>query len=446
MNKNPYLYNPIARSMMESYNQKIFESEKDGLTVLSKTLASLVFDTWFSYAFKMEKAYRRTSESIKKSLEQIQSAKNVTELISKMDADEINSDIRDVYAGQENAEGLYQTALEAMLELLEELIKADPGQDEIIMAQIKSECIGHAGEIDSIAKTTKDEKEKEEKEAATAQNSSFEYPDTDKPLNEFLSFLTGYKGDVKELRRKLNDMLLSSVGKSKAKGYTQDWPAVFAILNDRLTTLNTSDGAGKKDRSALDELTKAFSKSADDFNGDIIKVTQSAYSKLVSGKGIEDPKLEQALSDFLVKLDNATKLKKQADDKLKANDQTLKEITQEKQAEVIKSVFPIKKGDSDKDTKFKDSGIILAIQKALCGIPAAEKLLKANNGPNGNYGPATTAVVSTIQKNQYGNKAVTGKLDHAFLLDLVNPKTSFVSSDARNEIKKACDILGESLK
>jgi exonuclease VII small subunit len=454
MNKNPYLYNPVAKMMLESYNQKIFEANIPGLNALSSTLAAMTFDAWFSFAFKLQKAYKRTPEAIKGSLAILDKAKNVTEVISKMDADEINADVRDTYAGDENAEGAFRRSLDAMLDLLSEFIKADPSQDETIMAQIRKECVSRASEADSIAKQTRDEAEKEEmekkkKEAEkkNEQNSSVEVSSTDKPLNEFLSFLTGYRGDVKELRRKLNDMILSSVGKSKTSGYTQDWPAVFAVLNDRLITLNnTADGAGKKDRAALDELTKAFEKSTADFNSDIIKVTQSAYTKLVNSSGIEDPKLEQALADFGVKFENATKLKQQADDKLKANDQTIKEIKQEKQAEIIKSVFPIKKGDSDKDPKFKDSGIILAIQKALCGIAPAEKLLKAHNGPNGNYGPATTAVVSAIQKNQYGNKAVTGQVDHAFLLDLVSPKTTFVTSDAREEIKKACDILGETLK
>lgn len=454
MNNNPYLYNPVAKMMLESYNQKIFEANIPGLSALSTTLATMTFDAWFSYAFKLQKSYKRTPEAIKKSLEILKNAKNVTEVIEKMDADEINADVRETYAGDENAEGAFRRSLDAMLDLLAEFIKADPSQDETIMAQIRKECVGRASEADSIAKQTKDEAEKEEMEKKkkedekkNEQNSSIGLSGTDKPLNEFLSFLTGYRGDVKELRRKLNDMLLSSVGKTKTSGYTQDWPSVFAVLNDRLTTLNnTSDGAGKKDRPALDELTKAFEKSATEFNSDIIKVTQSAYTKLVNGSAIEDAKLEQALSDFKIKLENATKLKQQADAKLMANDQTIKEIKQEKQAEVIKSVFPIKRGDSDSDTKFRDSGIILAIQKALCGIPSVDKLLRANNGPNGKYGPATTASVSAIQKNQYGNKAVTGQVDHAFLLDLVSPKTTFVTSDAREEIKKACDILGEALK
>lgn len=440
--------------MLESYNQKIFEANIPGLSVLSERLAQMTFDSWFSYAFKLQKGYKRTAEAIKGSLALLMKAKSVTEVISKMDADEINADVRDTYAGDENAEGAYRRSLNAMLDLLAEFIKADPSQDETIMAQIRKECAGRASEADSIAKTTKDEAEKEamekkkkEAEKKNEQASSDILSITDKPLNELFSFLTGYRGDVKELRRKLNDMLLSSVGKTKTSGYTQDWPSVFAVLNDRLTTLNnTSDGAGKKDRPALDELTKAFEKSATEFNSDIIKVTQSAYTKLVGGSGIEDPQLGQALSDFGTKLENATKLYQQAVAKLASNDQTIKEIKQEKQAEVIKGVFPIRRGDTDSDPKYKDSGIILAIQKALCGIASAQKLLKAHNGPNGKYGPATTAIVSAIQKNQYGNKAVTGQVDHAFLLDLVSPKTTFVTDDAREEIKKACDMLGEALK
>jgi hypothetical protein len=440
MNNNPYLMNPVARMMFEAHYQKIFENNIPELNDFSKKLTDLTFTLWQNLTFDIEKDYKRNADVAKKRYEAISGSKNFAELKANMDADEIDSDVRDQYKGAGKAAEKYQLALDSAIDVMENLIKADPSQEENIIAQIKTKCVACAAVIDSMVQYAKTAEESGTKK----KNESFLYDYKNEKLNE--NFLQGYKGRIKELKSKINDKVLSAVGKTKTNGYSQDWPTVFAVMRDSLFKLDTTDGAGKKDRNALDEFDKTFLKTCQDFSTDVSKAVETSYNKLVNGKPLEDPKLQQSLVDFKTNFDKLQTLKAQADQARTDADKQIRDEHHEKVADNIKAIFPIKKGDSDKDPKLKDSGIILAIQNALCGIPSAAKLIKANNGPNGNFGPATAAVVSTIQKNQYGNKAVTGQIDHGFLLDLVNDKTSFVTPEMREAIKKSCGILGESLK
>jgi hypothetical protein len=441
MNNNPYLMNPVARMLFEAHFQKIFEANVPELNDFSKKLTDLTFTIWQTLAFDIEKDYKRTAEVVKKRYAAVAQSKNFAELKANMEADEIDSDVRDAYKdGNDNTEEKYKLALSSAFDVMENLIKADPGQEENIIAQVKSKCTDSASAINAMVQYSKDAEDK----ASTKKNESITYNSGNEKLNE--SFLQGYKGRIRELKRKINDKVLAAVGKTKTNGYSQDWPSVFAVMKDSLFKLDTTDGAGTKDRNALDEFDKTFLKTSQDFASDVSKAVETSYNKLVNGKPLEDPKLEQSLVDFRTNFDKLQTLKAKADQSRADADKKIKDDHHEKVADTIKSIFPLKKGDSDNDSRFKDSGIILAIQNALCGIPAAAKLIKANNGPNGNFGPATAAVVSAIQKNQYGNKAVTGQVDHGFLLDLVSDKTSFVTPEMRDAIKKSCGILGESLK
>ena len=72
------------------------------------------------------------------------------------------------------------------------------------------------------------------------------------------------------------------------------------------------------------------------------------------------------------------------------------------------------------------------------GIPAASKLIKSKGGPNGKYGPATTAVISTLQK-MVGNKNTSGELDKALLDDIV--ASDWVSEKDKKAIQKSLEIV-----
>jgi hypothetical protein len=85
----------------------------------------------------------------------------------------------------------------------------------------------------------------------------------------------------------------------------------------------------------------------------------------------------------------------------------------------------------------KGSGLIYAIQNAIAnGIPSAGKLIRSKGGPNGIYGPATTSVITTIQKIT-GNKNANGELDKVLLEDILS--SDWVSEKDKKAIQKAID-------
>jgi hypothetical protein len=119
-----------------------------------------------------------------------------------------------------------------------------------------------------------------------------------------------------------------------------------------------------------------------------------------------------------------------------------KEIKDEHEAEennMVKTLFPLKRGDTDADKKIKGSGLIYAIQSALVnGIPSAGKLIKSKGGPNGKYGPATSAVISTIQKLE-GNKNTNGELDKTLLDDILS--SDWVAEKDKKAIEKSLQVV-----
>jgi hypothetical protein len=245
---------------------------------------------------------------------------------------------------------------------------------------------------------------------------------------------TGYRGRVEDLRKMLANLIISSKDKTSKNGYGRDWQTTFVDLDEKRKTLDTNKGAfGEKDKKALDDLEAQVDK----YRLEFIKASNTAIDKsLVAVEN--DEELNGAYADVNTLCDEAKLLKTRAESQYTTAITTIKDEHKEKEEVFNKTLFPISRGNTDADDKFKDSGLIFAIQKALCdGIPAAGKLIRSKGGPNGKYGPATKSVIATLQKME-GNKNVNGEIDQALLTDIL--ASDWVSEENKKAIHKALDI------
>ena len=115
----------------------------------------------------------------------------------------------------------------------------------------------------------------------------------------------------------------------------------------------TRGGFGERDRKALEELEKQVEKYQEDFNKTLIQTANRSLQNLE-----DDEEVYTSYSDVTdltnAALDLLTRAKAQYTI-------TTKEIKEDKIAEenqIVKSVFPLKRGDSDSDKKIKGSGLI----------------------------------------------------------------------------------------
>jgi peptidoglycan hydrolase-like protein with peptidoglycan-binding domain len=232
----------------------------------------------------------------------------------------------------------------------------------------------------------------------------------------------------------LANLILASKDKSSKNGYGRDWQTTFIDLDEKRKSLDTSKGAfGEKDKKALDDLEGQVEK----YRLEFIKASNAAIDKSLAAVD-NDAELNGAYGDVNTLCDEAKGLKTRAESQYATALTVIKDEHKEKEEVFNKTLFPISKGNTDADDKFKDSGLIFAIQKALCdGIPAAGKLIKSKGGPNGKYGPATKSVIATIQKME-GNKNVNGEIDQALLSDILS--SDWVSDENKKAVHKALDI------
>lgn len=421
MRKNPYLNNPVAKSLFNEHYEVILENEK--VDALLNKISDNALDAFKILTFDLAPARDRNPDVMRVKLSDISNSKNVKELTAKLldyagDNDLLNSK----YA---ETKRLYLEALKKLAEALKRASEIGKDKDEVILKSFRKSPVKLQNTLDNIAK----EAEKELKSKKVEESELF----LGNPILE--SMFTGYKGRIENLKKLLYNLITSAEGKDQRNGYGRDWKRTFIDLDEKRKVLDTTRGGfGERDRKALEELEKQVEKYQEDFNKTLIQTANRSLQNLE-----DDEEVYTSYSDVTdltnAALDLLTRAKAQYTI-------TTKEIKEDKIAEenqIVKSVFPLKRGDSDSDKKIKGSGLIYAVQNALVnGIPSASKLIKSKGGPNGKYGPATTAVVSTLQKIT-GNKNTNGEIDKVLLDDILS--SDWVSDKDKRSIQRSLDII-----
>jgi peptidoglycan hydrolase-like protein with peptidoglycan-binding domain len=432
---NQYLRNnPVARAIFESDRTgRLFENEAvDGVL---RTISDACLDIYQKIVFDMAPNRERNPKGTRTKLSPLIDANDIESVVAVLRNDSAEAGIKTPsYADSKN---LYLQALEKYTEALISACKINKANEKFILDYIKAGAQVKQRTTEYLAKSAK-----EENDAKINDSESFYFNGELTALYESGIF-TGYKGRVEDLRKILANLILSSKDKTSKNGYGRDWQTTFIDLDEKRKTLDTSKGAfGEKDKKALDELEKQVDK----YRLEFIKASNAAIDKSLTAVA-NDEELNGAYGDVNTLCDEAKLLKTRADSQYATALTVIKDEHKEKEEVFNKTLFPITRGNTDADDKFKDSGLIFAIQKALCdGIPAAGKLIKSKGGPNGKYGPATKSVIATIQKME-GNNNVNGEIDQALLSDILS--SDWVSDENKKAIHKALDIakvkMNESL-
>jgi hypothetical protein len=421
MNKNPYLNNLVARSIFESHYDKILENEK--VDALLNKISDNALDAFKILTFDLAPSRDRNPDIMRVKLSDISNSNNVKELTAKLlDYADDNDLFNAKYA---ETKRLYLEALKKLSDALNRAVEIGKDKDDVILKSFRKSPIKLQNTLDNIAKDA------EEALKIKKQNESEFFHDN--PI--FESIFTGYRGRIETLKKLLANLITSAEGKDQRNGYGRDWKRTFIDLDEKRKVLDTTRGGfGEKDKKSLDELEKQVEKFHADFNKSIIQAANRSLQNLE-----DDEEINTSYSDVTELTNTALDLLTRAKAQYTI---TAKEIKDDQIAEentVIKSVFPLKRGDSDADKKIKGSGLIYAIQSALVnGIPSASKLIKSKGGPNGKYGPATTAVVATIQKI-VGNKNTNGEIDKVLLDDIIS--SDWVSEKDKKAIQKSLETV-----
>jgi hypothetical protein len=204
-------------------------------------------------------------------------------------------------------------------------------------------------------------------------------------------------------------------------------------LDETRKALDVNEG-GEKNRKLLEELEKKVAKHQLEFNDALIKAANRTLQNLEN-----DEEIATNYSDVTDLVNQALEFLTRAKTQYLMAVKDIKDENELKEVEISKTLFPLKRGDTDSDKKIKNSGLIYAIQQAFIdGIPSAGKLLKSKGAPNGKFGPVTTAIVSTLQKIT-GNKNQNGELDRTLLGDIIS--SDWVSKENKKKIQDALEII-----
>jgi hypothetical protein len=419
MNKNPYIYNPVAKSFIQEHLDKIFENENvDQLLV---KVADNALNAFKIITFDLAPKRDRNPDAIRVKLSDITNSNNIKELTAKLldyadDNDLSNSKFYE-------SKKLYLDALGKFCDALKRTSEISKAKDEVAIKQFKLAANKLMNSIDNAAKQA----EEEEKKA----NENLDLYFFEDALNE--SIFTGYKDRLKDLKKLLTNLKTSAEGKDQKNGYGKDWKMVFVELDEKRKTLDVNEG-GEKSRKLLEELEKQVAKYQEEFNDALIKAANKTLQKLE-----QDEEIYTTYSDVTELVNQAIEFLTRAKTQYLIVIKDIKDDNEAKELEISKTLFPLKRGDTDSDKKIKNSGLIFAVQKAFVdGIPSAGKLLKSKGGPNGKFGPATTSIVATLQKIT-GNKNQNGELDRTLLGDIIS--SDWVSDENKRKIQTSLEVI-----
>lgn len=424
MNKNHiYLKNPVAKQMLEGYYSDLFENEK--VDALLKKISDNALNTFKILTFDLAPKRDRKPDVVRTKLAKLADSKTVSSLAATMQ--DLAEDNELANSRFSEAKRLYLEALSKFGEALKRSHEINKSKDEVILKIFKLAPSKIQNVIDGIAK---EELERQKKEEAELKES---YSFSDQEILE--SIFTGYRGRVENLKKNLTNLITSAEGKDQKSGYGRDWKRTFLDLDEKRKALDISGGGfGKKDKDDLGELEKQVEKFQTEFNNALVQAANRSLQQLE-----DDEELYSSFSDVTSLLGSGLDYLTRAYAQNKIAIQEIRAEHEEEENIVGKSVFPLKRGDTDSDKKIKNSGLIYSIQTALCnGIPAAKKLIASGGGPNGKYGPATQAVVATIQKLA-GNKNTNGEMDKALLDDIMS--SDWVASKDKQAIEKSLSTI-----
>ena len=424
MNNKPYIHNPIAKQLLEGYYEKLFENEQvDSLLV---KISDGALNAFKILTFDLAPKRDRNPDVIRVKLSDIANSKTVKSLTAKLIDYADDNDLSDSRFAE--SKRLYLDALKKFAEALDRSSEIAKSKDDVILKQFKLSVSKLQNSIDNIAKQA----EEEEKAKNESFDSEFGSEDS---INE--SIFTGYKDRVKNLKKSLTNLITSAEGKDQKSGYGKDWKRLFIELDEKRKALDNSDG-GEKNRKQLEELEKQVEKFQEEFNNSMVQTANRTLQQLEA-----DEEINVTYSDVTNLTNQALDLLTRAKTQYGLAVKLIKDENQVKEVEMSKAVFPLKRGDTDSDKKIKNSGLIFAIQSALCnGIPSAGKLIRSKGGPNGKFGPATASVISTIQKIS-GNKNANGQIDQALLQDIIS--SDWVSEKDKKAINQALHTIGTKM-
>jgi hypothetical protein len=422
MNNNPYIHNQVAKQLLEGYYTNLLENEQvDSLLV---KVCDNALNAFKILTFDLAPKRDRNPDVIRLKLSDISNSKTVKSLTAKLIDYADDNDLADSRYAE--AKRLYLESLNKFAESLDRASEISKSKDEVIFKQFKMATTKLQNSIDNIAKQAEEEAKK------LNDNESSEFDDV---LNE--SIFTGYKRRVDNLKKLLTNLISSAEGKDQKAGYGRDWKRTFLDLDEKRKALDNTEG-GDKNRKMLEELEKQVDKFQEEFNTSMIQTANRSLQKLE-----DDEEVYTTYSDVTNLVNQALDLMTRAKTQYGIAVKVIKDENEVKEVETAKAVFPLKRGDNDADKKIKGSGLIFAIQTALCdGISSAGKLIKSKGGPNGKYGPATTAVISTIQK-MTGNKNASGQIDQALLTDII--ASDWVSDKNKKAINSALHMIGTKM-
>jgi hypothetical protein len=422
MNNNPYIHNQVAKQLLEGYYTKLLENEQvDSLLV---KVCDNALNAFKILTFDLAPKRDRNPDVIRLKLSDVASSKTVKSLTAKLIDYADDNDLADSRYAE--AKRLYLESLNKFAEALDRTSEISKTKDEVIFKQFKLATNKLQNSIDTIAKQSEEEAKK--------LNDSEDF-DIDGLINE--SIFTGYKHRVNNLKKLLTNLISSAEGKDQKSGYGRDWKRTFLDLDEKRKALDNTEG-GDKNRKLLEDLEKQVDKFQEEFNNTMIQTANRSLQKLE-----DDEEVYTTYSDVTNLVNQALDLMTRAKTQYGIAVKVIKDENEVKEVETAKAVFPLKRGDTDADKKIKGSGLIFAIQSALSdGITSAGKLIRSKGGPNGKYGPATTAVISTIQKLS-GNKNVNGQIDQALLTDIIS--SDWVSDKNRKAINTALQTIGTKM-
>jgi hypothetical protein len=359
MKKNPYIINPVAQSILGSYNQMIFENEKvdDLLGKISDNALNIFKILTFDLAPKRD----RNPDVMRVKLSSISDSKTVKQLVAKLldyadDNDVSNSKFAEV-------KRLYLESLKKYSEALTRSVELSKEKEDYIIKRFTLGSMKLQNSIDFMAK----EAEKEEQLKGKKVNESSDFYVS--VINEGL--FEGYRGRVKQLKKILTNLITSSEGKDQKGGYGRNWKQIFLDLEQKRMAIDISDEglARKKDKENLEKLEKDVEKFQEEFNSALINASNRSMQQIES-----DDEIGDRFQDVSELTDQALVYQTKAKTQYLLAMQDIRDEKKESEDDIAKKLFPLKRGDTDEDSKLKGSGLIYAIQTAMSnGISAFKK-------------------------------------------------------------------------
>jgi len=421
---NYFKYNPVARNLFKAnFSDSLFENESVNLTI--RSILDACMGIYQRIFWDMAPSRERTIKGAGEKLKPIMNAQTMKDLSAILISDAEDSEL--VSSDYASCKVLYLEALSKYCEALETACDINSANQDYIVETAKKMAQRLMDQINLAAKQLAVEKEK-----LTNESQYFSF------INEGL--FTGYRGRVEDLKKILTNLIVQSKDKDQKNGYGRDWNTTFIELDEKRKLLDISRGGfGDKDKKSLEDLEKQVEK----FRLEFIKVSQNVIDRNLQ-KVADDEELAGSYGDMETLCNAAKDAKTRADVQYSQIIVNKKEEHKEVEETFIKTIFPIVRGDNDSNERFKDSGLIYAIQKTFIdGIPSASNLLTKKGAPNGKFGPATEAVIRTLQKIS-GNKNINGQIDSSLLSDIIS--SDWVSDENRKALQKALEVTKTKLQ